>query len=51
MGAPESVAPKPSDTCPACGGSLGEPTSGSVHCYRKCSNCGEEFQLDDPRLA
>lgn len=36
--------------CPECGGHLSEPISGSVHCYRKCGKCGEEFQLDDPRL-
>jgi len=36
--------------CPECGGRLSEPVSGSVHCYRKCAKCGEEFQLDDPRL-
>ena len=36
--------------CPECGGPLSEPVSGSVHCYRKCSRCGEEYQLDDPRL-
>ena len=37
--------------CPECGGALSEPISGSVHCFRKCVRCGEEFELDDPRLA
>jgi len=37
--------------CPDCGGRLSEPVSGAVHCFRKCETCGEEFQLDDPRLA
>ncbi|MGP8075813.1 MAG: hypothetical protein ACLP8Y_03635 [Thermoplasmata archaeon] len=36
--------------CPDCGGKLSEPVSGAVHCYRKCEKCGEEFQLDDPRM-
>lgn len=39
-----------SENCPACGGSLGEPISGDVHCYVECARCGLRFELDDPRL-
>jgi len=37
--------------CPACGGRLGPPVSGDVHCFVTCDACGERFELDDPRLA
>ena len=37
--------------CPECGRRLSDPISGSVHCYRRCEGCGEEFPLDDPRVA
>ena len=42
---------EPPSDCPECGGKLSEPISGDVHCYRKCTKCAEEFQLDDPRIA
>jgi transcription elongation factor Elf1 len=37
-------------SCPLCGGELTEPTSGDVHCYVQCRSCGEQFEMDDPRL-
>ncbi len=37
--------------CPECGGTLGAPVSGAVHCYVDCTACGERFELDDPRFA
>ncbi len=37
--------------CPRCGGRLGEPVSGDVHCYVECTECGARFELDDPALA
>jgi hypothetical protein len=37
-------------TCPACGGALGPPVSGDVHCYVVCTRCGARFELDDPAL-
>ncbi len=36
--------------CPRCRGRLSEPTSGDVHCYVECLDCGERFELDDPEL-
>ena len=36
--------------CPACGGALGAPVSGGVHCYVECQACGERFDLKDPRI-
>lgn len=45
MGTAEST-----DSCPECGGPLGEPVSGDVHCYRECEKCGERFDPRDPRL-
>jgi len=36
--------------CPNCGGRLGEPISGDVHCYVECTACGERFDLKDPRV-
>ncbi len=40
-------APSP---CPECGGRLGEPVSGDVHCYVECGRCGTRFDLKDPRI-
>ncbi|HTP54019.1 MAG TPA: hypothetical protein VML94_03515 [Thermoplasmata archaeon] len=37
--------------CPICAGTLGPPVSRDVHCFVTCLGCGEEFELDDPRLA
>jgi uncharacterized protein (DUF983 family) len=51
MEAAPPEAPPPRAVCPVCGGALSEPISGAVHCYRQCEACGEEYQLDDPRLA
>jgi len=36
--------------CPECGGRLGEPVSGDVHCYVECEDCSTRFELKDPRL-
>ncbi len=36
--------------CPDCGGDLSEPIAGDVHCFRRCLDCGAEFELSDPRL-
>ncbi|MGA9839062.1 MAG: hypothetical protein WBE40_07960 [Thermoplasmata archaeon] len=36
--------------CPRCGGALGPPVSGNVHCYVECGACGARFELDDPDL-
>ncbi len=36
--------------CPDCGGRLGEPVSGDVHCYVECLRCGTRFDLNDPRI-
>jgi hypothetical protein len=37
--------------CPDCGGPLTGPISGDVHCFRRCLDCGAEFELSDGRLA
>lgn len=37
-------------TCPDCGGRLGEPVSGDVHCYVECVRCRARFDLNDPRI-
>ena len=37
--------------CPGCGGVLTEPLGGNVHCFVRCTACGAEYELDDPRLA
>jgi hypothetical protein len=38
------------ERCPVCGGRLGEPVSGDVHCYVECTQCRRRFELDDPDL-
>lgn len=55
MGGPGGAGPPASPDgsegpCPSCGGRLGPPVSGDVHCYVDCAECGERFPLDDPRL-
>jgi hypothetical protein len=37
--------------CPSCGGRLGDPVSGDLHCYVECGACHSRFGLDDPQLA
>ncbi|HXW67930.1 MAG TPA: hypothetical protein VEL82_08675 [Thermoplasmata archaeon] len=39
------------ERCPDCGGRLGPPVSGDVHCTVTCTVCGAEFELDDPAIA
>jgi len=36
--------------CPECGGQLGEPVSGDVHCYVECEGCGQRYDLKDARI-
>ncbi|MGP8077317.1 MAG: hypothetical protein ACLQC7_07425 [Thermoplasmata archaeon] len=50
-GALGPAAPPGPRRCPLCGGTLGPPFSGDVHCFVECGSCEERFELDDPRLA
>ncbi len=48
---PSSVSSALRPDCPNCGGRLGPPVSGEVHCYVECTRCRTRFELDDPELS